>query len=182
MVEPGAAQAERFIVLHEEQALAAVAQPAHVHWFNGSTTTRSGDSSAWRSRSTLRAERPGETQCVRQARLMSGRPLTLSPTLNRSWGRSRVRARYAVSLGVRPRRVAQVRSVRIAVDCLPRPAWTIRSRQATRPCRHGSRCGGGKPAQVRQHVDGADVALLGQGGLGIAHRDDHADEWRRDRH
>ena len=56
--------------------------------------------------------------------------------------RSRVRAMYAASLGVSPRWVAQVCSLRIAVDCLARLAWTTRSRHSTRPCRHRARCDG----------------------------------------
>ena len=36
----------------------------------------------------------------------------------------------------------QTRSIRIAVDCLPMPAWTVRSRHSTRPCRHRVRCEG----------------------------------------
>jgi hypothetical protein len=67
-----------------------------------------------------------------------GAPMPGSPlTLNRSRRQSRVRATYAVSLGVSPRRMAQVRSVRSAIDCLHRPAWTIRSRHSIRPCPTG---------------------------------------------
>ena len=66
MVELDAAQAVRLVVLHEEQAAPVVEQPAQVHSCSGSTTTRSG---GWfvaaRNRSALRAERSGETQCVR---------------------------------------------------------------------------------------------------------------------
>jgi hypothetical protein len=98
--------------------------------FSGETTTSSGGR-LWRSANLarFRSDSSGETQCVRYAC-----SIARSPDLeNRSGRRSRVRATYAVSLGLSPRACAQRRKQRIAVEIFPRFAAVTRSRQSTRP-------------------------------------------------
>jgi hypothetical protein len=98
---------------------------------------------------------------------MSGWPLTL----NRSMRRSRVRVMYAVSLddslaasGPGPWRAHRGRL--FAGACLDHLCQVLDPTLA--PQVNLRR---GEPAEAQQHVQGADVALLGQGGLGGAELD-----------
>jgi hypothetical protein len=66
VAELDAAQAVRLVVCIRSRPVPVVEQPAHVHLWIGSVTTRSsGWFAAARSRFVLPAERSGETECVR---------------------------------------------------------------------------------------------------------------------
>lgn len=101
------------------------AHTEHVNSPSGETTT-SSRGRLWTSANLarLRSDNSGEAQCVRYARSISG-----SPDLeNRSGRRSRVRATYAVSLGLNQRACAQPRNARIAAEIFPKFATVARSR------------------------------------------------------
>ena len=92
---------------------------------SGETTTSSGGRlSRSANLARFRSDSSAETQCVRYARSIPGSP----DFENCSGRRSRVRARYAVSLGFSPRACAQRRNARIAVEIFPKFATVTRSR------------------------------------------------------